>query len=216
MSNHAGHRGLTMIEAVVSLVIIATLGAAALRALSAAALTRALAHDRARGVALARDLLEEALAAPYGEPAPPIDGEAGEEGAEGEGGVSQLQGAETFFGGLLSAKAGAWTPTASTSSTTSTTLSGEGDQDRLAFDTVGDYDGWSSSPPIAPDGAPLAPAPWRREVTVRQVELDGATTAATASRLLRVTVRVFKGDRLVAEEEALRSAAWDAATWGGS
>lgn len=163
MSAHRRHRGLTMIETVISLVIIASLGVASLRAFSAATLSRALAQDRARGVALARDLMAEIKAAPYGEP-PQAASAAG---------------------------------------------------DRLAFDTVGDYHGWSASPPLRPDGAQLAPAPWRREVTVRQVELDGVTAAAAATGLLRITVRVLKGDRPVAIEDSLRTAAWDAVIGGG-
>lgn len=158
-------RGLTMIEAVISLVVISVLGVAALRAFSASALTRGLALERARGVALANDLLAEITAAPYGEP-------------------PQTKPEEVA--------------------------------DRTGFATVGQYNGWESSPPVARDGAPLAPAPWRRFVTVQPVQLDGVTPAAAATGVVRISVRVFKGDRLVASEEALRSAAWDQATRGGS
>lgn len=163
MSRHLRCRGLTMIETVISLIIVASLGVAALRAFSAATLSRALAQDRARGVALARDLMQEVAAAPYGEPPA--------------------------------------TPNAA--------------ENRLAFDTVGDYHGWSASPPLRSDGTPVAAVPWRREVIVRPVELDGATAAAAASGLLRITVRVLKAERLVATEVGLRSAAWDPAIGGG-
>src|SRR5690606_13061780 len=104
-----------------------------------------LAHDRARGVALARDLLDEAAAAPYGEPAAAAD-----------------------------------------------------DGNRLSFTIVGHYHGWSASPPVAPDGSPIASGAWRREIQVRQVGLDGTTAAAGATGLLRITALVYKGDRLVA------------------
>lgn len=158
-----GRRGLTMIEAVISLIVISVLGLAALRAFSAATLTRALAHDRARGVALAHDLLAEVAAAPYGEPMAK---------------ASELD-------------------------------------ERLTLATVGDYHGWSASPPVALDGAALAPGLWRREVTVQQVELDGVTPAAAATGVVRVSVRVLKGDRLVATAQALRTAAWGRAAGAG-
>lgn len=159
------HRGLTMIETVISLIVISVLGVAALRAFSAATLTRALAHDRARGVALAHDLLAEIAAAPYGEPP------------------------ET---------------------------KPENVSDRIAFASVGDYNGWEAMPPVARDGAPVAPAPWRRFVTVQPVQLDGATPAAAATGVVRISVRVFKGTRLIATEQTLRTAAWDAIAAGGA
>lgn len=162
MTARGRHRGLTMIEAVVSLVIISVLGVAALRAFSAATVSRAMAQDRARGVALAGELLGEITALPYGDPTTP----AAEQ------------------------------------------------PNRSTFTTVGHYDGWSASPPIARNGTILAPAVWRREATVMQVELDGVTETAAATGMVRIIVRVFKGDRLVATQEALRSSAWDTVSGG--
>ncbi|MFG0284594.1 MAG: prepilin-type N-terminal cleavage/methylation domain-containing protein [Phycisphaerales bacterium JB039] len=153
-------RGLTLIETVASLAIISVLGLAALRALGAAALSRALAEDRARAATLAHDLLEEILAKPYGLPP-------------------------------------AVAPT---------------DPTRLAFDDIGDYHGWSASPPVAPDGATLAPAPWRREATVQPVQTSDPAALQAGSRLAVITVRIFKGERLMETRTAMRSAAWDVAT----
>lgn len=164
MNRRAGHHGLTLIEAVVSLVIISVMGVAALRALSAATLSRALAGDRARGVILAEDLMQEILAAPYGVP------------PNGE-----IVHPET----------------------------------RLTFDDIGDYHAWSSSPPTAPDGKALAPAGWRREVSVKTVQPADPAAEAAGTGLARIRVRVYKGDSLVASAQALRAEAWDTAVAEG-
>jgi hypothetical protein len=134
-----------------------------MRTLAAATLSRGLAQDRARGVALSTDLLQEILAAPF-----------------------------------------AAVPAVVTPS-----------PDRSTFDDIGDYYGWSASPPQRPDGAPIAPASWRREVTLTSVNPANPQAAQAGSNLVRVTVRVWKGTRLVATADALRSAAWDTAIEGG-
>jgi len=76
----AARRGFTMAEAAVAMVIVSVLLVAALRAVSASALTQYKAAERATGLALARGLMAEIVALYYQEPSgtPAFGRETGE------------------------------------------------------------------------------------------------------------------------------------------
>ncbi|MDY7107002.1 MAG: prepilin-type N-terminal cleavage/methylation domain-containing protein [Planctomycetota bacterium] len=68
----------------------------------------------------------------------------------------------------------------------------EGTANRLDFDDVDDYHGWSASPPQNPDGTPLPDHDgWTRAVSVRKVmeaNLRVAVGAETGIKVVTVTV----------------------------
>lgn len=75
-------RGLTLVEAIISLLVIALMAAAGLGAAGQAARTRRITEDRARGQALAATLLAEIMSKPYREIGSTSLGlDAGESGA---------------------------------------------------------------------------------------------------------------------------------------
>ena len=67
-SRPRSRRGFSLIEATVSLLLVAGLLVSALHVAGAAALTRGRAEARSRGVALAEELLSEALGVAYDDP----------------------------------------------------------------------------------------------------------------------------------------------------
>ncbi len=80
-----------------------------------------------------------------------------------------------------------------------------GSRDRSGFESLDTYDGWEASPPETASGEALdAFAGWSREVEV--VFVDPGTFADTEADtgVKRVTVRVLRGDRPVAEETVYR------------
>jgi prepilin-type N-terminal cleavage/methylation domain-containing protein len=69
---------------------------------------------------------------------------------------------------------------------------GEADTDRVSWDDVDDYDGWSASPPVRRDGTPVPGATeWTRSVSVVYVDVvDPNARVAGPTRLKRITVKV--------------------------
>lgn len=83
---------------------------------------------------------------------------------------------------------------------------------RLNYNDVDDYDGWSQSPPLEPDGDPVPGFDgWTRSVSVEYALLSGTAvvTSGTFERGKLITVRVERAGRLVAEVTAYRSADFD-------
>jgi MSHA pilin protein MshD len=88
---------------------------------------------------------------------------------------------------------------------------------RAAFDDVDDYNGLSESPPKDRTGKDLAGwSGWMRTTTVQWVSpVDCSTVKAAESSAKLITVKVSKGNRVLAKVTAVRSAAWDRALWTG-
>ncbi len=85
---------------------------------------------------------------------------------------------------------------------------GESGSNRAAFDDLDDFNGWTSSPPAAPDGTAVASARFRRSCEVKQVNpsnLSGSSSTDTGVRRVRVTVT--HADRVLAELTAYRTPA---------
>lgn len=89
---------------------------------------------------------------------------------------------------------------------------GELGSDRLTFDDVDDYEGWTSSPPKRADGASIAGATgYTRAVRVVRVTLaNPRTTSATETGLKCIVVDVGVGSERLVRLYGLRSAAWRA------
>ena len=83
--------------------------------------------------------------------------------------------------------------------------------DRVNFDDVDDYDGWSASPPQEKDGTDMAGLDgWTREVTVEFVDPDDLTASVGSDQgVKRIAVTVRRGDRLAATLEMIRTAEWN-------
>lgn len=89
--------------------------------------------------------------------------------------------------------------------------------DRSAFDDVDDYAGLMESPPKDRYGADIAgTAGWTRTTDVQWVsQADLTTPQASETSVKLVTVKVLKGDRVLAKACAIRTAAWDQSLWTG-
>ena len=83
--------------------------------------------------------------------------------------------------------------------------SGESGGDRVDFDDVDDYHGWSSTPPEDRSGIALPNSTnWQRDVTVEFVEPNSpSTVSGTDQGLKRVTVTVRLSGTIVAESFSL-------------
>ena len=83
---HRTERGFTLIESVISIVIVGVMLVAALNTLGATARARQVQANRGGGLGLARDLMTEILAARYEEPVdPPVFGRETSESANARG-----------------------------------------------------------------------------------------------------------------------------------
>jgi type II secretory pathway pseudopilin PulG len=154
----------TIVEAAISMVIVAIMLVAALSAVGASARARRVHVNVGQGAALARALMAEIRHARYEEPIddPPAFGR------------------ET----------------------------GETTVDRLAWDDVDDYHGWSAAPPVARDGSALPGfAGWSRSVSVHWVTVNELNSpAAGETGLKMVSVEVVDPDGAVTELVSLRAA----------
>lgn len=150
--------GLSLIEVVVSTVIVAFIISASLQTVATAVSTRTRTTELQLGPSLARDLLSELLQKPYSDP-------------------------DTASSGIG-------------------LDSGESSSNRLAFDDLDDFHGWSSNSPVAADGSALPiGAGWQRQVSV--VFLDPADMSTTGTDLglksITVTVVAPSGDSTVVQ-----------------
>jgi len=140
-------RGFTLVEAIISTLIVGVMFTAALSTLAASKISQHKLSVSSQGHLLAEALMAEILQQEYEEP-----DEAVTFGSE---------------------------PTESTAT-------------RTDFDDVDDYHNWSSSPPVARDGANLVDSDrWDRRVTVEWVlATDPSSVQGSESNVKRITVAV--------------------------
>jgi len=157
-----GRRGFSLIEAVVSMVIVGGLFVVAMNTVGASR-TRQLANAQRRtALLLAEDLMAEILQRPYADPD-----------------QMQANGPET----------------------------GESTGNRMGFDDVDDYFGWSASPPEYRDGTAI---PWadgyQREVSGTWLDPNNLSqTSGTETGIKRIEVQVKYGDRKLVALYAARA-----------
>lgn len=154
--------GLSLIEVVVSTVIVAFIVSAAMQTVAIAVSTRNRTTELQLGPALAMDLLNELLQKPYADP----------------------DVASTSIGLDL----------------------GEGSSNRLAFDDLDDFHGWSTSSPVKPDGSAMPiGAGWQRQVAVAFLDPSNMSASGTDLGLKKITVTVVSPGGESNVVEALRS-----------
>lgn len=167
--------GLTLIEAVVSIVLVGIMLVAAIHTLGTAKGGQLVVRNLRDGRQLADELMDEILALPYAD-ASVIDG---------------LEQAILIEGKPADATLGPEL--------------GEAKGGRAAFDDVDDYQGWTESPPQSRDATELARyADYTRTVKVSFTQSNDASKAATqdeGSRL--VTVVVSRHGAQVAQRQAV-------------
>lgn len=153
----------TLVETIVSSLIVGTMLVAALSTVGASRLSQYKTSQTTRGQLLAESLMYEILRQHYQEPTDPVQ-----------------------FG----------------------RESGEGTDQRTAWDDVDDYDGWSKSPPEYKDGSTFANCDgWRRTVTVAWVNpLDPTQVQVSESNAKRITVQVSYEDVPVASLVGIKTA----------
>jgi type II secretory pathway pseudopilin PulG len=176
----------TLVEAVISIVIVGVMLVASLSTLGAAARSRRVRLEQSQHLTLAQDLMGEVLQTHYEE--------------------SEAAGDQAFIpnvAGQIDILEPPEHPTPVYGPEP-----GEVDGTRAAFDDVDDYNFWSASPPQAKDGTPLPNLDgWERMVNVRKVELNDPTTPTGGPDLglKRIRVRVIAPDGKKTEFVALRS-----------
>ena len=159
-------RAFSMVEVIISVVIVGTMTVAALNTVGAAKLGNQKTTSRKSGALLAQALMSEILLQDYEEPVDTPD--FGRESSESGG-------------------------------------------DRIDYDDVDDYDGWSSSPPEYKDGTVIPDlGGWTREVSVAWVNAtDLLSTSGSETNVKRITVTVTYNGVQVASLTAVRTLARD-------
>ena len=76
---------------------------------------------------------------------------------------------------------------------------------RTTFDDLDDYAGYTQSPATLRDGTVIAGSLWRWEVSVAHLASLSGTTTPVETGLRQVTVSVYRGQRLVARVNQVRS-----------
>ncbi len=172
-------RGMSLVEAMMSALVVAVIFAGALHAVGASGASRARAAARATGALLADALVGEILSRAYS--ADPendagglkIIGIGGLEVTLGGGGLVEIE--EGEGGGVVKGGGGA-----------------QASPIRALFTTVDDYHGLVDAPPTEVDGTPIPGLTgWCREVVVELVSPnDGATVVMSDAGVKRITVTV--------------------------
>lgn len=156
--------GITLVETVLSLVILGGAFVAALNTIASARGAQAIVSQRQVGMALAEDLMAEILSKPLYKEGSSVGPEVDEMVA----------------------------------------------LNRSLFDDMDDFHSWSSSPPVDADGETIDGAEgYSRQVAVSYVELmNPAKTTYTDEGIVRITVTVKAGGKVVAELTSYRTDAW--------
>ncbi|HHN78359.1 MAG TPA: type II secretion system protein [Phycisphaerales bacterium] len=82
---------------------------------------------------------------------------------------------------------------------------------RTSFNDIFDFDNWSSTPPVDPDGTPIPGyTGWTRQVDVDAVDPDTLNTRAFNDSAARIVVTVKHRNRVVHTETIIRTKATDA------
>lgn len=162
-SSRNKHAGITLVETVLSLLILGGAFVAALNTIASARGAQAIVTQRQLGLMLAEDLMAEILS----------------QGTYKDGLDVESEGDESSLG-------------------------------RSSFDAVDDYNGWRSAPPVDADGNAIAGAErYSREVQVVYVKLlNPATRSLSDEGVMRITVTVKAGQKVVATLTAYRTNAW--------
>lgn len=170
--------GLTLVEMLVSTVLVGVLLVAALNTVGTARMGQRKLYERRQGQQLAATLMAEILAQPYAD----------------ETQIDNLKSEILVNGRTVSASLGP---------EFGENLAGN----RAAFDDIDDYQGWSASPPQERSGTPQAQlAGWQRSVAVAYVQADDVSVLKGADEgAKRVTVSVAHEGVPVAELVALRT-----------
>ena len=178
-------RGFTLVEAVISVVVVGVMLVASLGMLGTAARSRQIRMEQGRGQALALDLMSEILQCPYEE-------------------------AETTGATIIENPSGMVKEIPKPKTPTPPVFgpeTGETDGTRTAFDDVDDYDGWSASPPESKTGVTLTEYDgWTREVTVDLVDRTSLVRDFSQDEGIKVITVTVTDDRgRVTELTAARS-----------
>ncbi|MBX2852742.1 MAG: hypothetical protein KTR15_13480 [Phycisphaeraceae bacterium] len=158
-------RGLSLVETVLSLLILGGAFVALLNTVSSSRAAQGVAGQRQYAQVLAADLMAEILNQDqYTEP-----------------GVFGLEADEKLSG-----------------------------NQRSAFDDIDDYDSWSANPPTDIDGDAVEGAQGlTRSASVKWVDPDSPDTDSGSDQgLVRVTVTVQRGEKILAQVIAYRSDVW--------
>lgn len=156
-------QGTSLIEVVVSTVIVAFVISAALQTVATAVDLRTSTFDLQLGPSLSRSLMSEIMSAEYADPD-----------------VENIT-----LGPDI----------------------GENTGNRLSFDDVDDYQGWTANPPVNPDGSvmPIGMG-WSREASVEFLDPSSYSVVAADLGLKRVRVTVTSPNGKVTVLETLRAA----------
>lgn len=173
-----GRRGFSLVEAVISVILVSVLLVASVNTVGASRAGQSVTSNRSWGSTLAQALMSEILQQSY---ADPVSGEVRTIFSFGPG-ADKLPLPQ--FGAEL----------------------GEADGTRQAFDDVDDYHGWSASPPQAKNGTVISGLDgWRRTVSVTLANPVSLMPVTKDSGAKVVTVSVTHNDNTVAELVAIRT-----------
>lgn len=160
----SGSRGITLVETVLSLLILGGAFVAALNTIASARGAQGIVTQRQFGLTLAEDLMAEILSKPFYHEGASVGPEVDEMAAF----------------------------------------------NRSLFDDMDDFHSWSSSPPVHPDGEKIAGAEgYSRQVEVTYVQLSNpSATSHSDQGVMRITVTVKYGRKVVATLTSFRTDAW--------
>ena len=172
-----GRRGFSLVEAVISVILVSVLLVASVNTVGASRAGQSVTSNRSWGSTLAQALMSEILQQSYADP------------------------------GLGEAKMFSFDPGVDPSPMPKLgPEAGEANGTRTLFDDVDDYQGWSASPPQARNGeAILGLDGWRRTVSVTLANPVSLMPVTKDSGAKVVTVSVTHNDNTVAELVAIRT-----------
>ena len=184
-SPHARRDGFSLLEIVISTLLVGLVMIGALRSMTASMRSSESLENTTQAVLLADELMAEILRQDY---AATADSGVLNGGAGGFASDSFLGGGQTTTGNGP------------------TTISGN----RSTFQNVDQYDNWTASPPEEKDGTQRTElVNWRRRVTVDLVDPDDLTSVISSDLgVKRITVTVESNGDIVTELQAVQTRAW--------